>query len=313
MGIPKLNRFLLEKCNNSISKKHLSELRGQKIAIDTSIYLYKFIGQEKLIENFYLMIQIFKHYGITPIFIFDGKPPPEKNEIINMRKAIKNEAENKYNEIKSKLENDTDITDLDKGEIQLELIKLKKQFIRPKKSDVQNIKSIIIYSGLQYCEADGEADELCAAMIIKNEVDACMSDDMDLFVYGCKRIYRYLSLLNHDVIAYDMNSILQTLNVNIDEFKKIIISTGTDYNIQQKITIPQSLHLFKEYKNSNSHGVSDFFEWLHMKQVVEDISLLNNSYAMFDIHFHNDSQCFQSKENKHNLIEFLKPHGFIFI
>ena len=44
MGIPKLNKLLLEKCENTelIKKINLHELSGKTIAIDTSIYLYKF-------------------------------------------------------------------------------------------------------------------------------------------------------------------------------------------------------------------------------------------------------------------------------
>ena len=61
MGIPKLNKLLLEKCENTelIKKINLHELSGKTIAIDTSIYLYKFSAQERLIENFYLLIALF--------------------------------------------------------------------------------------------------------------------------------------------------------------------------------------------------------------------------------------------------------------
>jgi flap endonuclease-1 len=310
MGIPKLNRFLVEKCNDAISKKHLSELSGEKIAIDTSIYLYKYIGQDKLIENFYLMIQIFKYYKITPIFIFDGKPPPEKRELINMRKISKKEAEMQYNEIKMKLESNN-ISEIDKSEFNLQLIKLKKQFIRPKKCDIDNIKSLISHSGLQYCEANGEADELCASMILSNQVDACMSDDMDLFVYGCNKIYRYLSLLNHDIISYDMNLILQKLKISLDEFKQIMVLSGTDYNIHQKVSIVQSINYYNEYKKSKREH--SFFKWLIYKNIINNDNDINNAYMLFNIQCNIPVNCFQSKENKSNLIEFLKPHGFIFI
>ena len=31
------------------------------------------------------MISLFRYYNIIPIFIFDGKPPPEKTQIIMKR------------------------------------------------------------------------------------------------------------------------------------------------------------------------------------------------------------------------------------
>ena len=83
MGIHNLNKFLTNKCSEeAIYKVHLSSLKNKIIVIDTSIYMYKFLGQNKLIENFYLLVSILLHYKITPIFVFDGKPPPEKMNIL---------------------------------------------------------------------------------------------------------------------------------------------------------------------------------------------------------------------------------------
>lgn len=86
MGIRALNKFLQAKCKSSIKSIHLSELSGKKIAVDISIYLYKYISENALLENLYLMISIFRENNIIPIFIFDGKPPTEKNDTIASRK-----------------------------------------------------------------------------------------------------------------------------------------------------------------------------------------------------------------------------------
>jgi 5'-3' exonuclease len=70
----------------------MSELAGKRIAIDVSIYLYKFTGDGALLENMYLMLSIFRHYRITPVFVFDGKPPDEKRELLDQRKEDKSVA-----------------------------------------------------------------------------------------------------------------------------------------------------------------------------------------------------------------------------
>jgi 5'-3' exonuclease len=76
MGIKDLNRYFRSvSSNTSIQATHLSQLSGKRIAIDTSIYLYKFSGEGTLMESFYSMITIFRYYNITPLFVFDGKPP----------------------------------------------------------------------------------------------------------------------------------------------------------------------------------------------------------------------------------------------
>ena len=43
MGIRDLNNFLKRTAPESIKNVHLSELRGKRVAIDTSIYFYKFL------------------------------------------------------------------------------------------------------------------------------------------------------------------------------------------------------------------------------------------------------------------------------
>jgi len=53
----------------------------------------------------------------------------------------------------------------------------------------------MIAYGVSYIDADGEADQLCASLVLKNKVYACLSEDMDLFVYGCPRVLRYLSFI----------------------------------------------------------------------------------------------------------------------
>ena len=71
MGIKHLNKFLRNECQNSIKITSISDLSGKKIAVDISIYLYKFASDDSLIENMYLMLSVFRHYNVIPIFIFD--------------------------------------------------------------------------------------------------------------------------------------------------------------------------------------------------------------------------------------------------
>ena len=58
MGIKLLSSLLKSFCPKTINKIHLSSLANKKICIDTSIYLYRFKAQERLIEQFYLLRQL---------------------------------------------------------------------------------------------------------------------------------------------------------------------------------------------------------------------------------------------------------------
>ena len=112
MGIQHLNKLFLSKCKpSSIRKTHLSELAGRSIAVDTSIYLYKFVADNTLLEHFYLMISIFRHYNIVPIFVFDGKPPKEKMELLLKRRQHRQKSEEEYQKRKEQYETLNDDTD----------------------------------------------------------------------------------------------------------------------------------------------------------------------------------------------------------
>jgi len=99
MGIRNLNRYLKESCPDSIRCINLVELSGKRIAVDISIYLYRYEAENALLENMYVMLSIFRHYNIIPIFIFDGKPPPEKYELLKKRQENKTAAKNEYNKL----------------------------------------------------------------------------------------------------------------------------------------------------------------------------------------------------------------------
>ena len=230
MGIKNLNKFLKENTRDSIKMSHISELNGKKIAIDVSIYMYKFASEGTLIENIYLMLSIFRYYNVIPIFVFDGKPPAEKKELLQKRREDKKEAEAEFNELKNKLQINANMEESEKQEIINNMDMLKRKFVNVSKNDIEKVKDLIRGYGSTYYDAPGEADELCAMLTIKGKVWACLSEDMDMFVYGCPRVIRYLSLLNHTFVMYNMKEILLDLGITQKELREICILSGTDYN-----------------------------------------------------------------------------------
>ena len=149
MGIKYLNRFLIEKCKrSSIGKKTLNIMRDKTIVIDTSIYMYKYTAQGSLLENFYLMISTFRKYNITPLFVFDGKPPAEKKELLKERQNLKTQAEAKYKELVEELAK-ADSSD-QKKELSIEMECLKKQFVRIREKDIISVKNLLNAYGVMY-------------------------------------------------------------------------------------------------------------------------------------------------------------------
>lgn len=245
MGVRNLNRFIQQRCPNASSRVHLRDLSGKRIAVDTSIYMYRYSGEGALLENMYLMASVFRHYNIHAVFVFDGPPPPQKTEMIEIRKKKKDEAKKQYDTLlkmtkEKKDASGCDITTAELDDIEETMRELKKQFVRLRDCDVSTVKELLVSFGFATIDAEGEADALCAKLSIRKRVDACMSDDTDMFVYGCPVVLRNISLLNHSVMRYDMVEILKTLALTQQEFKMMCVVSGTDYSQHADTLLPKT-------------------------------------------------------------------------
>jgi 5'-3' exonuclease len=316
MGIPNLNKYLLEHCTTqTISKKHMSCFSGKKVVIDTSIYLYKFSGTNTLMENMYTLITIFRYYKMIPIFVFDGKPPDEKMDLLKQRNMDKYAAETKYNALKQKLEEGCDSDD--KNEIVVEMEKLRKQFIRIKKESVDAVKSLMDACGVYYCDAPGEADQLCAKMVISKQAWAVVSDDMDMFAYGCTRVMRHLSLLNHTVIFYNTNGILRELKIHMRDFREIMVLSGTDYNSGGGASgdLRKTMKQYERFRGAEPESDRPFHDWLRDNTDYNvDNTSFTHIYDMFRVTDDNSKVALKcSYMDVGKMKELLKPYGFIFV
>jgi hypothetical protein len=330
MGIKHLNRFFRESASSAIKVISLSELSGKKIAVDISIYMHKYAAEDALIENMYAMLSIFRHYNIVPIFVFDGKPPAEKKELLWKRRNDRDAALMEYNKLKKVLEDNDIMEDMEKQEILGQMDILKRNFVTIKKNDTELVKQLIRAYGATYYDAPGEADELCALLTIKGKVWATLSEDMDMFVYGCPYVIRYLSLLNHNGVLYDMKQILSQLGLTQKELREICILSGTDYNSlhkenKQSHQLDNTLKLFKKYfkerkKNTSDEEFADFYPWLlENTNYIEDNEILMKIYDMFDLRKgHEKVQIFDfirianGPVMKEEIQEILKTDGFLF-
>ena len=305
MGIKHLNTFLTNHCRN-IAKIHLSEFSGKSVAIDASIYLYRFVADNKLVEHTFSMVSIFMSHNVRPIFVFDGTPPPEKKDTLVERRENKRAAKAKYEELKeANPEQETE-----------EMEKLKRQFVNVKDSDIRLVKSLLDDYGVAWISAPGEADELCAHLMHTGQVYACMSDDMDMFAYGCVRVFRHFSLVKHTVLFYDLREILTDLQMTIQEFRQVIVLSGTDYNKDNTTDLAETMRWFRLYKREmmlREGDVPTFYEWLLQNtKYIQNVEKLNAILTMFkpksNIVYNINKRMFDQK----HLFETLAGDGFVF-
>ena len=288
MGIKLLNTLIKQYCKTACKLKTLFELKNKTIVVDISIYMYRFKSTNSLIENIYLLCSIFYFYNINVLFIFDGVPPQEKNHELKKRKDEKMRAKTEFYKIKEK--KFLSIEDKKK------LKNLQKIFTTISKKDVIEVKKIIKAWGMTYITAEKEADELCAKIVICGKAYACMSEDTDLFVYGCPRVLRYLSVRNHTVVMYNFHNILNELGLDIIKFRKICIISGTDYN-NSSTNIFQNYDMYKK----------DAINLSPQETKIYNIFTLKKENCFNNLLIKNDSI------NKKALIKEMEKYNFIFV
>jgi len=283
MGIKFLNGFLKKSCSpNSISKVCLSALTGKKIAVDVSIYLYKFTAENKLIERLHLMLNTFHYYKITPVFIFDGKPPKEKKYVLQQRRNSKANALNEYNRLQMLLHTRQYTTEREQIIQKMEL--LKTQFVTINRDTIESAKELLRAFGATYYDSPEEADALCAMLVHSNKVWGCLSDDMDLFAYGTAVVLREIDLNSQTVMVYTLQDILTDLRLTREEFTTLCIFAGTDYNAHTART--SQMNIYNAFVSLNAYkqsGATNFRAWLCQQHDILNAHELNSVCNMFDL------------------------------
>jgi flap endonuclease-1 len=255
MGIKGLTQLIKQNSPNAIETMNLHKLSGKRIAIDASLFMYKMLINMRGTNQSYLTSndgKIVSHItgifyktsnylavNITPIYVFDGKPPQNKDGVLKNRHE-------KVANAKAAMENES-LTEEQKNN-------LEKQTIRLTKHHVNDIKQLLDLMGVSYVQANGEAEAYASEMCRKGMVDYVVTEDMDTLAFGCPRMIRTCldrSIKRSDVISIiDLSIILKDFDMSYTEFIDMCILCGCDYctNIP-RVGNKTAFNHIKKFKN----------------------------------------------------------------
>ena len=252
MGIKDLNKFIKIHVPEAVTQIDLSTLSGSKIAIDTSIYLYKYLYKnDYFIEGFLQQIYRLTLNGITPIYVFDGIPPKEKKLVLISRKHKRDNLELKKKDLQTKyLEKVKENDKKGAEQLNIQIKKIEKKNIRITSEHIIELKRFFNLLGIKFIHPNCEADTFCNVLYYNKIVDYCMSDDMDLLASGCKKLIRNFNISYNSVSLYNLDVIFNKMQLNSNEWIDMCILCGCDYTIKLKgINHSNSYELIKKYKN----------------------------------------------------------------
>ena len=234
MGIKGLTQLIKTNSPDAIQTINLYNLSGKTVAIDASLFMYKMLINMRTSNQAYLKSKegkIVSHItgifyktanylavDITPIYVFDGKPPQHKDDVIkNRHKKVANAKEAMTN---------TELTEEQKNN-------LEKQTIRLTKGHVDDIKHLLNLMGVSYVQANGEAEAYASEMCRQGMVDYVVTEDMDTLAFGCPKMIRSCldkSIKRSDIISViELPTILQNFKMTYEEFIDMCILCGCDY------------------------------------------------------------------------------------
>lgn len=105
--------------------------------------------------------------------------------------------------------------------------------------------------GVPVIDAPSEAEAQCAAMAKAGVVYGAATEDMDCLTFGCPTLIRHLmapSSSNTPIQEFSLATLLQELDVNMEQFIDMCILCGCDYasNIRG-IGAVRALSLIKQH------------------------------------------------------------------
>jgi flap endonuclease-1 len=306
MGIRNLKQIFNNFSERCITKKNISDYKYKKIAIDTSIFIYKFLyHSDDILRGLIPMLNLLLKNKITPFFVFDGKPPEEKSEVLKERKEQKQKLKEKIDELKKQIEEAE--TPEDKKLIEIEKTKCEKQLIYVNDGHIELFKRCLDGFGIPYCVANGEAEVMCAELYKLKLVSAVLSNDSDCLPNGCNILLRNYNPMNGFLEEYVLDYALEDLNITMDQFIDICILMGCDYCEKIKYMGPvYAVAYIKKHKNLEN--IIEFIENNKTKFIIPEDFNYKKARDLFQNHNLVDDFKINNKiDNIQKYIELSKP------
>jgi flap endonuclease-1 len=169
----------------------------------------------------------FMEKGIRPVFVFDGKPTILKQDTVDQRRKIRDEAGEKWK------------IALEAGD-EAEAFKQARSSSRVDTTIIETSKELLRLMGLPTVQAPGEGEAQASHMVIKGDARYVVSQDYDTLLFGAPNLVRNLTVsgkrkihgrqvtVNPERIL--LPEVLDGLKLTREQLIEIGILVGTDFN-----------------------------------------------------------------------------------
>ena len=185
MGIRGLHICIKKTIPKVIKTVDWQDWSGKRIGIDILCFIYKAIAAgTNPLEVIAAQIAFFKKNNIKIIYVFDGKPPSEKESVCDKRSNDRKNAILKCAELRSMLEMEQDSEKRDSIKSQIHVLEV--QFPNISFQVKDEIKKFLYATGTMFICPNCEADTILAYWFRRGILDAIVSHDYDFIARGCR-------------------------------------------------------------------------------------------------------------------------------
>ena len=287
----------------------LKDLEGRTVAIDAYNTIYQFLSGIRQRDGSPLMDQngnVTSHLsgilyrtasivdkGIKPIYVFDGDSSEHKAKTIEQRKAIKEEAMEKWEEAKAA------------GNIE-EARKFAIRTSRMSPYILESSKKLLDYMGIPYVQAEGEGEAQGAYMVEQGDAWAVASQDYDCLLFGAPRIVRNLTLSGglSNLEYLELEKVLNEIDLTREQLIDVALMVGTDFNEGiHGIGAKTGLKLIR------NNSLEDILVQKGITEVEVEPDELRDIFLKHDVNTDYEIKFKSAKKDK--LVEFMcEEHGF---
>jgi 5'-3' exonuclease len=274
MGIQGL-RDLIKRCPDAKRTVPLTIFQGKRIAIDAgndmirtmcgpwatavdksnlpfdqpdmSRFMTNWLSRLK--EDLIIMIGA----KVTPVYVFDGKPPPEKDAERAKRKVLRDKTKSEYDELSERI---LKMDPIERPPHVTQLKKLAKKMFPINAELIMTVKEFYSVLGIPVLDSNEEAERLCAQLCLGGYCSAVYTQDQDTLTHGAPIIItRLAGTMMHEgkqvpsIEITDLFKILHGLKLSFDQFVEVCIMCGCDYNERIPWVGPNTA-----YKLLNTYG-----------------------------------------------------------
>jgi 5'-3' exonuclease len=156
-----------------------------RIGFDAMSMLYNYKSNY---EDMYPLLKEFKAAGHRLLFVFDGKPPTEKEAEVKERRDARESACTQASNLKEYL-TDATLSPTERKVLEYSLARLEFKGWHMTRDIRQTFQRALWDMEIPYVKALGEADDVLADMAVAGKLDVVVSTDMDFLLSGVSRLW----------------------------------------------------------------------------------------------------------------------------